>query len=167
MKRTLSKAEMLNLWRYARTAEPLRLDCTATRTEGTGVDAMFEQEMRAWYLTQLDEAPPELLVPEEMADQAQLKGKYGAVHVVLPESVRRILSVEFDGWPSAISPDDDAMAVRRAALNPYCRRPMAARLSPREVIVSAPRGVLSSVVAIVDPGPERYVFDEKLWLISN
>lgn len=162
MKRTLSKAEMLELWRYARTAEPLRLDCTISRIEGTDFNAMLIEEMRAWYLTQLDEAPEELLAPEELASEAQVSGRYGVTHVKLPERVRRILRVKFSEWPSAISPDEDPKTLRRLAANPYCQRPMAARISPRELIVCAPRGALSSVVAITDPGSDSYIFDDRL-----
>ncbi len=167
MKRTLTKAEMLNLWRYARTAEPLRLDCTVNRTEGTDFDAMLTEEMRAWYLTQLDEAPEEMLAPEEVASEAETSGLYGATHVKLPDSARRILRLRFAGWDAATVPDSDPMIVRRMASNPYCRRPMAARISPREVIVCGAKGALESVTAIVDPGPEIYIFDDKiinLWI---
>lgn len=167
MKRTLTKTEMLTLWRYARTAEPLRLDCTVSRTDGTDFDTMLREEMRAWYLKQLDEAPEEMLAPEEMAGQAQTLGLYGVTHVVLPDSVRRILRLRFSGWPAPVVPDSDTMTVRRRASNPYCLRPMAARISPREVIVCAPKGELASVTAISDPGPEIYVFDDKLLIPST
>lgn len=162
MKRTLTKAEMLTLWRYARTAEPLRLDCTVSRTEGTDFDALLREEMRAWYLRQLDEAPEEMLAPEELAAEAESSGIYGALHVKLPDRVRRILRLRFAGWAAAIAPDSDPMEVRRMASNPYCQRPMAARVSPREVIVCGAKGALASVTAIVDPGPELYIFDERL-----
>ena len=162
MKRTLTKAEMLTLWRYARTAEPLRLDCTVSRTDGTDFDTLLCEEMRAWYLKQLDEAPEEALSPEEVVLQAKSTGLYGVTHVVLPDNVRRILRLRFSGWPAPLAPDSDAMSVRRHAANPYCRRPMAARISPREVIVCAPKGELTSVTAITDPGPDVYTFDDKL-----
>ncbi|MCM1309803.1 MAG: hypothetical protein NC301_02115 [Bacteroides sp.] len=167
MKRTLTKAEMLTLWRYARTAEPLRLDCTVARTEGADFDAMLTEEMRAWYLTQLDEAPEELLAPEELASEAQVSGVYGVTHVKLPQRVRRILRVRFSEWPGAVVPDENPATLRRLAANPYCQRPMAARISPRELIVCAPRGSLSSVIAITDPGSETYIFDDRLLVATE
>lgn len=160
MKRTLTKEEMFQLWRNARTAEPLRLDCTVTRTDGTDFSELLMEEMRAWYVDLLDTAPEEMLAPEELAGKATVRGIYGATHVILPDNCRRILRLSFAGWESPLTPDGNPMAVRRGAANPYSR-PMAARISPREVIVCGARGSLSSVIGITDPGPETYIFDDK------
>lgn len=166
MKLTLTQAEMLSRWRYARTAEPLRLDCTLTRIDGTDFDAMLCREMRAWYLRQLDEAPEEMLAPEEAAESARTSGLYGSTHVILPDNCRRILRLQFSGWDTPLRPDGDPALVRRLAANPYAR-PMAAAIAPNEVIVAGGHGSLASVTAILDPGEDTYIFDDRLLIPTN
>ena len=62
MKMSLTKDEMLVLWRNLRMAEPLRLDCAVARTDGTDQTAALEAEMRAWYLNLLSEGDARLIV---------------------------------------------------------------------------------------------------------
>jgi|GEM_PF-6171539 len=57
MKRTLTRAEMLELWRNYRTGEPLRLDCTVTRTDGTDFDAVLAAETSAAAAAWISGAP--------------------------------------------------------------------------------------------------------------
>lgn len=162
MKRTLTRSEMLALWRNYRTGEPLRLDCTVERTDGTDYDALLTAEMRAWYLELLDSADEALLAPVELAAQAAVgSAPSGVVTVTAPADVRRIVRLQFAGWGAPVEPVAAPAAVARAAANPYCRRPVAARLSPRQVAVGGARGALTSLVCAVDPGPESYILDDK------
>lgn len=160
MKRTLTKTEMLALWRRMRMAEPLRLDCTLTRTDGADFDGQLVEEMRAWYLNLLDEGEERYIVGEEIAPAVTAEVGGGLTRITAPENVRRILRVGFEDWASSLMPDRDIEEISRAAANPYCRRPAAARVSAREVIVCGAQGALSSVIAVCDPGPEIYVFDD-------
>ena len=70
MKITLTREEMLALWRRMRTVEPLRLDCSVGRTDSVDIDAILDGEMRLWYLNLLDSADPDLLPVENVADAA-------------------------------------------------------------------------------------------------
>ena len=42
MKITLTREEMLALWRRMRTVEPLRLDCSVGRTDSVDIDAILD-----------------------------------------------------------------------------------------------------------------------------
>lgn len=162
MKRTLTRAEMLELWRNYRTGEPLRLDCTVTRTDGTDFDAVLAAEMRSWYLALLDAGDESLLAPVDMAPTAIIATSPEGLTVIrAPQDVRRILRVRFAGWPAELAPDADEAEVRARAANPYSRRPAIARTSAGELIVSGAVGMLTNLICTVDHGPQTYVLDDK------
>lgn len=161
MKQSLSREEMLQLWQNIHMAEPLRLDCVVVRRDGTDLTALMEAEMRAWYLGLLDAGAEEMVCPQDISDAAIVTRRGGLTLVEVPAAVRRILSVEFEGWGGALRPTASEEEVRRAAANPYCYRPRAAMVSRNRLMVSEGAGKLLSLTAVVDPGAERYIFDER------
>lgn len=160
MKKTLTRNEMLALWKLTRAAEPMRLDCTVTRTDGIDLDTIYEAEMRAWYLRLLDSAPIERLAPVEAAALARTERRGDLTVVTAPEGCRRVLRVQFDGWDAPLAPDGKADAVRACAANPYIKRPAAARIGPGTVIASGAYGKLTSLLCAIDTGPESYHLDD-------
>lgn len=161
MKKTLTRAEMLTLWRTIRTAEPLRLDCTVTRTDGPDHTAALEAEMRARYLDLLDSGPERCLAPVDMASVASVVNLTPEiVTVTLPADVRRVLRVRFAGWATPLEPTLTAERQHMLAANPYWRRPSVATLGPRMIVATGASGPLVSAVCVVDYGPETYTFDD-------
>lgn len=162
MKQTLTRQEMLEVWRNLRTGEPMRLDCTVTRTDGTDNEDALAAEMRAWYLDLLDSAPEPMLAPVDTAATATVAtGHAGVTTVTATADTRRILRVRFAGWGAPLAPDCGPDLVRRLAANPYCRRPAAARIAPNVVIVCGASGPLAELTCAVDHGTQTYCFDDK------
>lgn len=162
MKKLLTKSAMLDLWRLMRADEPLRLDCTLTRTDGVDYDQRLETEMRTWYLALLDEGAEELLAPVNIAAKALLNTSADGLTVItVPEEVRRVLSLKFSDWDSPIIPDSEASEVINRAANPFCHQPMAACQSPRVILVSNARGELTELNCATDLGEETYCFDDR------
>ena len=161
MKVTYTKAEMLALWRRIRAVEPLRLDCVVGRTDGPDLDAELTREMRTWYLDLLDHGPLEHVAPEEAADQATVSTPTDSIVLVTaPEGTRRVLSVEFEGWPVPLAPQTEPALLARRASNPFLVRPDAAIIGPDKIAVIGVVGSLTSLVCVIDPGPDLYIFDD-------
>lgn len=167
MKKSLTRNEMLNLWRNLRMAEPPRLDCAVERTDGPDFTAWLEAQMRAWYLRLLDCGDLRHVCPIDVASTAIVMGAELKTIEASP-SARRILSVEFSGWDAPVPVNASESQVRAAAANPYWRRPLVAAIAPNRAIVAGARGTLKALNAILDPGPDSYVFDDSaLALIDN
>lgn len=160
MKTSLSKSEMLELWRNLRAAEPIRLDCTVGRTDGVDYDEFLEREMRAWYLDLLDNGNESQLATVDVAAQAQTVVGNGLTVVEAPSDCRRILRVQFSDWTAAIAPNDELTTVEACAGNPFSLRPKAARINNRTIAVCGTVGELSSLVCAVDHGTQSYIFDD-------
>lgn len=161
MKKSLTKGEMLDLWRNLRMAEPLRLDCAVARTDGTDLSAAIEAEMRAWYLQLLDRGDPALIVPVDVAPTAIVStAASGLTLIGVSASSRRILQVRFSGWDAPLTPDATPEEVRLASANPYFKRPMVAAIGNDRVAVSGAEGTLSALMVALDPGPDSYIFDD-------
>ncbi|MDE7335536.1 MAG: hypothetical protein K2N10_04420 [Muribaculaceae bacterium] len=161
MKKSLTKGEMLDLWRNLRMAEPLRLDCAVARTDGTDLSAAIEAETRAWYLQLLDRGDPALIIPVDASPTAIVSSSESGLTLVgVSASSRRILEVRFSGWDAPVAPDTTLEQVRLAAANPYCRRPMVAAIGKDRVAVAGAEGTLSSLMVALDPGPDIYIFDD-------
>ena len=159
MKLTLTESDMLEIWRRACAIEPLRLDCTADRTDGPDVDAILVDRMRAWYLDLLDNAPLSKLVQIDCVDSASVSFSpdSGLAVVSAPESCRRIVSVRFSDWNFPVAVIDSP--VPRSASNPFCRRPAAFRIAPDRIAVIGTSGSLSELKCILDISDKMYVFD--------
>lgn len=160
MKQSITREQMLAQWKLMRAAEPMRLDCTITRTDGIDLDTIYESEMRAWYLRLLDTAPIERLAPVEASALAKTEVRHDLTIITTPEGCRRVLQVQFADWDSPIEPTAKANAVRACAANPYIKRPMAAHIGPGTVIVSGARGKLTTLLCALDTGPEQYLLDD-------
>lgn len=167
MKKTLTRGEMLDLWRNIRMAEPLRLDCVVERTDGPDLTAFLEGEMRAWYLHLLDRGDLRYVCPTDVVSTATVSGADLKTVEVSP-SARRVLNVEFVGWGAPVAVNASEAEVRAAASNPFSRRPLVAAIGPNRLIVAGAAGTLKSVSALLDPGPDSYIFDDSvISLISN
>lgn len=159
MTSTLTKSEMLSLWKRIRAVEPLRLDCTALRTDGPDVDAILTDEMRAWYLDMLDHGPESALVPCDVTKTATIETlSEGRTLISAPQGCRRILSVWFSDWdyPVKVTPLPENQGPR----NPYCRRPHAFSLGPDRVAVTGARGTLKELKCALDISDQVYIFDD-------
>lgn len=158
MKQTLTQSRMLEIWRRKRMVEPLRLDCTVSRTDGPDVDAILTEEMRSWYLDLLDHGPLSALAPVDVTQTCKLDPMSdGRVMISGPEGCRRILSIWFSAWDYPIQVSDEAL---RTDFNPYQQRPGAFRLAPDRVAAVGARGSLREVIAAVDISPSVYIFDD-------
>lgn len=161
MKKSLTKDEMLELWRNLRMAEPLRLDCAVERTDGTDLSAAIEAEMRAWYLELLSRGEQALIVPVNVASTALVSTSAAGLTLInASASSRRILEVKFSGWDAPLAPTGTIESLRLAAANPYCRRPMVAALGGDRAAVVGAEGTLESLMVALDPGPDSYIFDD-------
>lgn len=127
MKKTLTRGEMLDLWRNIRMAEPLRLDCVVERTDGPDLTAFLEGEMRAWYLHLLDRGDLRYVCPTDVVSTATVSGADLKTVEVSP-SARRVLNVEFVGWGAPVAVNASEAEVRAAASNPFSRRPLVAAI---------------------------------------
>lgn len=158
MKLTLTESDMLKIWRRARAIEPIRLDCTADRTDGPDVDAILVDRMRAWYLDLLDNAPLSKLVQVECVDSASVSFPDPGLAVVsAPEGCRRIVSVRFSDWTFPVEVTDSLIPA--SAANPFCRRPAAFRIAPDRIAVIGTSGSLSELKCILDISDKIYIFD--------
>jgi hypothetical protein len=166
MKLTLTRSQMLDLWRRIRAVEPLRLDCTVERTDGVDLDATLTNEMRAWYLHLLHTAPPSMLCPMDMTAQARVvaAGDGSAASVSLPaeSGVVRVLAVRFSAWPAAVAPCAAVERVMRLAANPFCSEMREAAVTPDGAVVAsgAQGATLTELLCVVDHGEEVYQFDD-------
>jgi len=171
MLQTLTRSEMLKLWRKAAGLEPLRADCTVERVEGLDADAVIEPRMRAWYLHLLDTAPPGLLPIDDVAGDIVLAPcvEHAAATGMLPERARRLLEIRVTGWNNPAQPCTVADAQRRCALalNPYsapgASHPMCVCTGRRIHVCPIEDGdIVHYALAVVDTGPDCYVLDESL-----
>lgn len=158
MKQTLTQSQMLEIWRRKRMVEPLRLDCTVSRTDGPDVDAMLTEEMRRWYLNLLDSGPRSALAPVDITQSCRLDAlSDGRLTISGPEGCRRILSVQFAGWDFPLEVTDRQPVNN---FNPYQLRPAACRLAPDRVAITGAQGALKEVIAAMDISPAIYIFDD-------
>ena len=118
--------------------EPLRLDCTVSRTDGPDVDAILTEEMRSWYLDLLDNAPISTLAPVDRTATCKIDAlSDGRLVITAPDGCRRILSVWFTGWDCPVNVADEAAMNN---FNPYQQRPAAYRLAPDRIAVGGAQG---------------------------
>lgn len=161
MKQTLTQARMLEIWKQKRMVEPLRLDCTVTRTDGPDVDAILTEEMRSWYLNLLDSGPISALAPVDVTATCKIDPMSDARMVIKgPEGCRRILSVWFSGWDF---PEEVKNGPPQTNFNPYQQRQAAYRLGPDQVAIIGAQGSLREVLAAVDVSPEVYILDDSVF----
>lgn len=168
---TLSKAEMLTLWKQRRHLAPLRADCIIARSDGVDVDSMCIADMRAWYLDLLRYGPRELLAPEDIARRSScVVAPDGVAEIPLEADVVRVLSVRLSGWTAEATVETDPhAAAARLQRNPFSRGgacwPVAVSVAGSGVLrvygpVVRAGTPVDLLEAVIDPGPERYILDE-------
>lgn len=163
---TLSKTEMLRIWRQTAGLEHLNSDCTITRFDGIDIDAIIGRRMRQWYLALLDEGKPD--ITGHPADAATLLSVESS-RITADASVRRIVSLRLSSWDRAAEVADGADVAGRVGLqaNPYsaagCASPLAWRDSGGQVWVTPCdcNDRVSEAQAYIDPGEELYILDER------
>lgn len=178
MKVKLTKAEMLAQWKLRLLFEPLRADCTVSRSGGVDLDSYAALEMRRWYVALLAEAPLELLAPKDFTLTAQLRrGDAGCGILSLPQGTVRVARVKLMGWAREARIITDASGVEARALagnrfaRPGADNPVAV-VMPDDTLRLYPLGegaLLPPVQALwcVTDGGENsdYEFDERAWAL--
>ena len=170
---TLTREQMLECRRRAAGLGHLRTDCSLTLNDGIDMDAIFEDELRQWYLDLLDNGPRHLVAASDVVASvrsgAQVPGDGVAVEVA--PSCRRVFEICLDGWlaPVEVVAPDKARDVINRQLNPYTAAtqasPAACMMPGAEAgtvgtVLAWPAGKLPRVWGAVDTGPELYTFDE-------
>ena len=169
MKITLSSEEMLAQWKLRRGFEPLRSDCVITRSDGVDIDQLLRLEMRDWYLDLLCTAPVEMLATTNIANDIAVVVRDDGVGIVtLPESCRRIVEFQLDGWcrPAKIitNPHCQEALIQD---NPYsrggCEQPVVVLNGNRLFLYSLPSSTPKIVraIAVMEPADGSYVLDER------
>ncbi len=159
MTRTLTESEMLQLWKRTCAVEPLRLDCTALRTDGPDVDALLIDRMRRWYLDLLDHGPESAVAVSNASQVATVQTlSDGRALIKGPDGCRRILSVMFSDWDFPVKVRE--LPERQGPRNPYLRRPEAYRIDGARIAVCGARGTLSELRCVVDISNKVYIFDD-------
>ena len=160
MKIHLSSDEMLAQWKLRRGFAPLRADCVISRTDGIDLDNL---------LNLLATAPLEMLATTNIASDIAVvpTGEGGAV-VMLPESCRRIVEFQLDGWQRpAIIVDDPLCHLARIQANPFSRgltvNPVVVKQQNRLFVYSLPAGStpkITRAIAVMEPTDGSYEMDE-------
>lgn len=172
MRIDITKEEMLAIWMRRHFFEPLRADCVMSRSDGVDLEAIAVDEMRRWYVRMLGEAPAGMLAPVDIAlTVAMRRTPQDTGIIMLPDNVVRVLAVKLSGWEREAAIVTGGSAMCRLQGNRYSRGGVAnpvAVLSPGGRLelfslgseVSVP--MVETLLVVEDPGPERYVMDERL-----
>ncbi len=172
MRIEMTKDEMLAIWMRQHFLEPLRADCVMSRIDGVDLEAIAVDEMRRWYVRMLGEAPAGMLAPSDIALTVSMRrAPQGTGIIVLPDNVVRVLAVKLSTWEREATIVAGGSALGRRQGNRYSRGGVAdpvAVLSPGGRLelfslgseVSVP--MVETLLVVEDPGPERYVMDERL-----
>ncbi|MCM1348033.1 MAG: hypothetical protein NC338_01360 [Firmicutes bacterium] len=117
----LTPDAMLARWKRAHGFEPLRSDCTVTRTDGPDLDAMLTLQMNNWYTDTLLHAPLHMLPLTDIASEISMTvSPTGTAMATLPENCLRVASVMSQGWEQpALVVDNLQSAEALAQANPY------------------------------------------------
>lgn len=159
---------MIARWRLHRYHEPLRNDCSVTRTDGIDLDAIIVAEMEAWYFNLLDTAPPDLLVTADIATEvAMSRDREGVARIPLPTGVRRVIDVGVSSWPcpAQIVTDPHSVTARRQR-HKFTRAgtssPVALHSGGVLTLYSVPpQGRLTTLTVVRDPEPGTYPLDTR------
>ena len=162
MKLTLSKSEMLVLWRRAAGIDPAIADCDITRVDGFDLDATLSVFMRSWYLQLLDTAPLSQLAPTDIADLFPAGEECsGWLRLQPPQQMRRMVSLRLSGWQRPAAPEPWRTGLTD---NPFCLPGADAPrvlLAPDGSIWAGPAsGTLASAICVADLGSDTYLLDD-------
>ena len=164
---SFTKNEMLALWRRCLGFDTIRTDCTVSSYEGIYVDDIITRHMRQWYLHLLDTAPAHLVPTADFAESASLTiGSDGWGRIELPEGARRPISIKLSGWNVAaqVISDEKAEPILARMASPFA---MPGPCSPlafyrHGLRINPAIGNIEGLIAVADPGPERFDLDESL-----
>lgn len=159
---------MIARWRLHRYHEPLRNDCSVTRTDGIDLDSIVVAEMEAWYFNLLDTAPPDLLVTADIATEvAMSRDPDGVARIPLPPGIRRVTEVVVSSWPcpAQIVTDPHSPTARRQR-HKFTRAgsssPVAIHCGGVLTLCSVPpRSRLTTLTVVRDPDPGSYPIDTR------
>ena len=162
---TLTREEMLELWRLRRHLKPLSLPASVTRADGLDSEALIESEMNRWYEEQLLTLPADRLPLSDVTQQCEITPQPdGSWLVTLPPSVIRVVAVEIEGWlKEAIIETDPASALATAQLNPFARgneyNPVAVIQTGRMSVYTPPANAsqLKKVMCVARPASGTYI----------
>lgn len=165
---TYTKSQMTAIWRSALGIDTLRADMTLSRVDGIDTDTYITRQMRLWYLNLLDTAPVERLALTDISAEAKAATDGDTVRVTLPENCRRTVCIRLAGWQRAAAPltgEAAAQTAARAASDyaaPGVCEPAVIAEGRTLVCMPASSPTVTSLMAVIDPGPELYVLDESL-----
>lgn len=167
---TLTKNEMLALWRKSHGLDTLRADCSVEAVDGIDIDAWLEPKMRRWYLNLLDTAPAHLVPVGEFGRSSSVTVTASPVGAIVPPAaVRRVLSVKLQGWQRPVVPVSEEEAAGRLGrlASPFFRpgrnEPLAVvRADGTLLVAPVDVPVVESLRCVADPGEDVYQLDETL-----
>lgn len=183
MKKTLTHAQMLDLWRMAAGLEPPLAEASVERFDSLEVDRSLAIIMRQWYLQLLDTAELCYLAPENIAARIEWQKSPSSQRLLarLPADVRRVVSVSKDkASPNAKLFDEYDLFSNYSSPSGLTRRyssplgnslPRADAPQPSDgeishafsaggIIVLPGPEIPEIVMAVCDPGDEMYILDE-------
>ena len=141
---TLSRAQMLALWKQVLRLDTPRRDCVVERDDGIDLDAWLMTIIDTWYARLLATAPVEWVPVEDVAAEVTLTLEPdGVVAAVPPVQAVRPVEWKLRGWKHSVTafaaPDSLEAAVQR---NPFTRgavcNPAAVDHGNRLLLFSAP-----------------------------
>lgn len=139
------------------------------QANGIDVDALIDKAVRTWYLELLDNADATLLETETPATMAVSAGRTcGGTLLVLPENVRRVISIQHDGWEcsTAVLPAASLDNVVKQQRNPFTAAgafaPVAVEDPDCRHITAWPAATNGNCIvnAVIDHGDDAFAFDE-------
>lgn len=154
---TLTADSMLELWKTAKGFEPLRTDCTVSRSDGPDLDRILTLQMRAWYVGLLNTAPfsdlPLTDIGPRLTFSERCPGSYSAR---LPDGCLRVASADCDSWERpALIVTDPASPDAAAQSNPFARsgraRPVAVVGDGLLTVQPPPDGGKTRIMAVMLP----------------
>lgn len=133
--RTLGRDAMLELWRLVRHFEPLAPGATASRADGTDLDALLLADIDRWYAACFATLPDSQLPQADFAAETEIElDSTGAGTVALPARCLRVVEVMLTGWarPATVTEAGSALAAEQSS-----RYTRGARVDPVAVVSPA------------------------------
>ena len=95
----LTYEELLTQFKIRAGLSPRRDGCSIDIASGFDADGLMEQHIRSWYASLIENAPAEMLDPENVAPLLSATAlPDGSAEVVLPPQCRRIFTIKLRGW---------------------------------------------------------------------